>query len=136
MNDSRQCTAHLSDGSGQRCKKAAISGGAVCGTHGGGAPQVKHSARQRLLDAADPAAARLVRALESADERAAIRAAQVILDRAGLGPKSAVELSGPDGRPIETQETAWMEYCTIEEKRTVVAIIDRAMARAKEQAAR
>ena len=37
-------------------------------------------------------------------------------------------------RVVETQETAWMEYCTIEERRRVVEIIDRAMARANVKA--
>ena len=91
MDDSRRCTAHLTDGSGERCRKAAICGGTVCATHGGSAPQVKRSARERLLEAADPAAARLVRALESEDDRTAIRAAQIILDRAGLHPRQPAD---------------------------------------------
>jgi len=45
--------------------------------------------------AADPAAARLGRALESDDERSAIRAAQIILGRTGLGPAAAVEVTMP-----------------------------------------
>lgn len=101
MKDSRRCKAHLTDGSGRRCMKAAIQGGTVCGSHGGGAPQVKQSARARLLEAAAPAAARLVKALGSEDERAAIQAAKLILDRAGLHPAQTVELTGPDGKPIE-----------------------------------
>ena len=129
MDDSRRCTAHLTDGSGERCRKAAISGGTVCATHGGGAPQVKRSARERLLEAADPAAARLVRALESEDERAAIRAAQIILDRAGLHPTQAVELTGKDGGPIQPQNSPWVEFCTLEEMQTLLAIAERATAR-------
>jgi len=130
MDDSRRCTAHLTDGSGERCLKAAICGGTVCATHGGSAPQVKRSARERLLEAADPAAARLVRALESEDDRAAIRAAQIILDRAGLHPTQAVELMGKDGRPLQAQEPSpWLEYCTLEEKRALLEIAERATER-------
>lgn len=122
-------TARISDGSRQ-CERWAIKGSTVCATHGGRAPQVKKSARERLLEAADPAAARLVKALESEDERAAIKAAQLILDRAGLGPRSAVEMSGPDGKPIEDQEgTLWFEYCTLKEKEMIHEI----MLKAKER---
>jgi hypothetical protein len=130
MDDSRRCTAHLTDGSGTRCRKAAISGGTVCASHGGSAPQVKRSARERLLEAADPAAARLVRALESEDERAAIRAAQIILDRAGLHPTQAVELTGKDGRPVQ-EGVHWLQHCTLEEKRAILEIAERATARMK-----
>lgn len=129
MDDERRCTAHLTDGSGERCRKAAILGGVVCGTHGGSAPQVKRSARERLLEAADPAAARLVRALESEDERAAIRAAQIILDRAGLHPTQGVELTGKDGRPLQREEPPWLEYLTLEEKKAMLEIMERGVAR-------
>jgi hypothetical protein len=122
MDDERRCTAHLTDGSGTRCRKAAISGGTVCATHGGSAPQVKRSARERLLEAADPAAARLVRALESEDERAAIRAAQIILDRAGHHPTQAVELSGPGGGPIE-QPIPWRQV-SLDLRRALLAQIE------------
>lgn len=47
--DDRKCTAQTKRG---RCKKWAIRGGSVCQTHGGGAPQVKAKAKERLLIAA------------------------------------------------------------------------------------
>ena len=53
MDDARRCTAK-SSWSKQRCKKAAILGGTVCHTHGGGAPQVKRKAKERLEDLIDP----------------------------------------------------------------------------------
>ena len=89
MDDSRRCTAHKKDGN--RCKKAAILGGTVCGTHGGGAPQVRNKARQRIMDAADPAAARMVELMASLDERISLAASRDLLDRAGH--KAPTEIS-------------------------------------------
>ena len=48
--------------------------------------------------------------------------------------KRAIEHSPPDKRSTETQETVWMEYCTVEEKRRVVEILERAMSRANVKA--
>jgi hypothetical protein len=52
MKDERRCTA--TNRSGQRCRKAAILGGTVCRNQGGGAPQVKQKAAERLADLIDP----------------------------------------------------------------------------------
>lgn len=71
-----------------RCKQFAVPGALVCFYHGGEAPQVKKVARERLLEAADPAAARLVELLESDDEQVALRAATALLDRSGHGPQT------------------------------------------------
>jgi hypothetical protein len=63
--------------------------------HGGAAPQVKRAARERLLAGADPAAARLVELLESADPHVQVRAAIALLDRAGYGPSATqVQVDG------------------------------------------
>lgn len=43
-----RCTAK-SKQSGQRCKNWAINGGTVCRKHGGGAPQVKDKAKERVV---------------------------------------------------------------------------------------
>jgi hypothetical protein len=69
-----------------RCRKPAIPGALVCEIHGGKAPQVKRKARERLLEAADPASAKLRELLDSDDEAVALRAATAILDRSGNGP--------------------------------------------------
>lgn len=51
MDDSRRCTA-TAKSTGERCRKAAIRGGTVCGTHGGSAPQTKAAAQRRLEEQA------------------------------------------------------------------------------------
>jgi len=98
-----QCTANSSQ-SGQRCRKEAIKGATVCRNHGGSAPQVRAKAAQRLLEAADPAAAYLVSLVrdKSAAHNDRKGAAIAILDRAGLSVKQVIEHSGPDGGAIET----------------------------------
>lgn len=48
----RQCTA--TNRQGNRCGKPPILGAAVCKMHGGGSPQVKRKAQERLLDIIDP----------------------------------------------------------------------------------
>ncbi len=98
MDDARRCTAK-SVRSGQRCKKAAILGGVVCQTHGGGAPQVKRAARERLNDLIDPAINELGRRVEDSENPAlALRAAQDILDRAGYKSPEKVELNTTVGK--------------------------------------
>lgn len=88
-----RCTAHLTDGSGRRCKKNAILGGNVCGTHGGSAPQVRAKAHLRLLAASDRVAGALVAIAMDKKQPAAARvqACRDILDRAGLKRTEVVE---------------------------------------------
>lgn len=79
----RQCTA--TNRQGERCKRYPIPGGTVCTNHGGGAPQVKRRAQQRLLDAIDPAISVLIEEMHSAAKSAdRQKAANSILDRAGI----------------------------------------------------
>lgn len=49
----RQCTAH-SKQTKKRCLRPPILGGTVCRYHGGGCPQVKRKAAERLADLIDP----------------------------------------------------------------------------------
>jgi hypothetical protein len=100
MNESRRCTAHSSQ-TGERCKRSAIRGGSVCASHGGRAPQVKKSAKERLAELIEPALDGLHTALKSGEIPSIVKAAQVVLDRTGFHPTKAVEMSGKDGGPIE-----------------------------------
>src|SRR5262245_21828672 len=61
-----RCTA-TSKQSGQRCKRAPIPGGAVCVMHGGGAPQVKLKAQERLAAYQDKAIDRLFQLVEQTE---------------------------------------------------------------------
>lgn len=45
-----RCSA-TAKATGERCRRHAIAGAAVCVKHGAGAPQVARQARRRLLDA-------------------------------------------------------------------------------------
>lgn len=104
VDTSRQCTAHLRDGSGKRCRKPAVLGTTVCASHGGAAPQVKRSAKQKLAELIEPALAGLRIALESNEISSIIKAAQIVLDRTGFHPSQAIELTGKDGNPIQVQQ--------------------------------
>lgn len=71
---------------GKRCTRPAIPGGTVCRYHGGAAPQVQKKAALRLLELVDPAVATLARVMASPTAKDAdkIRAAENVLDRAGV----------------------------------------------------
>jgi hypothetical protein len=96
----RQCTA--TNRAGERCRRQPIAGGDVCILHGGAAPQVQRSARQRLLAGADLAIDYLLNLLtpkppcehcgrSDADrDPVVVRACQLVLDRAGFHPTLAV----------------------------------------------
>ena len=76
----------------------AARGANVCRVHGGSAPQVKRAAQRRLQQAADALTARLLGfALDQGvPDAIALQAVRDALDRAGLSPKTAVEIEvGP-----------------------------------------
>ena len=80
MNDSRRCKAKCK-ASGSQCKKSAILGGNVCQKHGGGSPQVKAKAAERLADLIDPD-----RALREAARLAYSDLGEVLNDEGNLRP--------------------------------------------------
>lgn len=101
-----KCRAH--NRSRNPCGKDREPGAAVCRMHGGAAPQVIARAKQRLLEALDPAAAELVRIARGQSKRTVVtkdgeevevgpshavqvRAIEAIMDRAGLPAKTEIE---------------------------------------------
>ncbi|WP_162564294.1 MULTISPECIES: hypothetical protein [Microbacterium] len=93
-----RCTAHKR-GSGERCKLPAIKGGTVCRRHGGSAPQVIKSARERFNDAVDPAINLMHKQLERAEKGELTVAEEqnlmkMIFDRTGFVPGKTVNIDG------------------------------------------
>ncbi len=98
----KRCTAHSSR-TGKPCKGFRVPGATVCKMHGGSAPQVKAKARQRLEEAADRMAKRVLGMAENDDipPAVALAAAKDALDRAGLRPPTQVEV-GVSPQPWES----------------------------------
>lgn len=103
MSDERRCTAHVSNGT-RRCRAKAIRGGTVCNKHGGSAPQVKAAARRRLEAMVEPAIDALRKALADDDTWAMLKAAQMILDRAGYMKASRTEIVEEEARVAQIEQ--------------------------------
>lgn len=102
MSEDRRCTAMKSNRSG-RCSNSAMKFQTTCRNHGGLAPQSLAKARERMAEAADPIAAKLVRtALDEGtscphcgrgpDAAVATRAGFGLLDRVGIGEISTLRV--------------------------------------------
>lgn len=120
----QRCTAHVSDGSRQ-CERWAINGSTVCATHGGQAPQVKKSARERLAELVEPALEGLHTALKSGEIPSIVKAAQIVLDRTGFHPSKAIELTGEFVGPVEVVPAERLELLSVEEKVVLVELLER-----------
>ena len=88
-----RCTAR-SKRTGERCRLPSMLGGNVCRSHGGAAPQTRAKAQRRLQQAADVLVQRLLSfALDGrVADPVALAAIRDALDRAGLNPKTAIEI--------------------------------------------
>lgn len=86
---------------GERCGNPAIHGGTVCRFHGGGTPSVKARANLRLLELVDPSIARLARVVATGKDDDAIRAANSILDRAGIVRRTDIDPAAATALLIE-----------------------------------
>jgi hypothetical protein len=71
---------------GEPCKNPPMNGSSVCRMHGGAAPQVRRRAQQRILEASDKAAYRLVQMMQDKTIPPAVQlaAARDLLDRANV----------------------------------------------------
>lgn len=89
LMDAKRCTAK-SKQSGQRCKRSPHPGAKVCVIHGGGAPQVKQAAMERLRALQHPAVDALQWLITQRDfPSAAMSAARDVMDRTeGKAPES------------------------------------------------
>lgn len=97
-NQRRRCSA-TSKQTGNQCRRYPVPGAAVCCMHGGKAPQVQRTARQRIASLVDPAIDTLAELLKSqVQPRVALGAAKDVLDRAGVGrePQPPMTLSEAD----------------------------------------
>jgi hypothetical protein len=92
MHADTHCTARRRNG--EPCRNWAMLGTNVCRMHGGAAPQVRRRAQQRILEASDKAAARLVELMQDAKVPYAVQlaAARDLLDRAQLAGKQEIEM--------------------------------------------
>ena len=79
-----RCNGHLVNGG--RCKREAEPGSVACRLHGGGAPQVRKRAAERLIMSADHVSQKLLEWLDDPEVPYRVRAeiARDMLDRAGL----------------------------------------------------
>ena len=77
---------------GQPCVRYAIPGGFFCIRHGGNTKEARDAAKMRLLALVEPALKALNRAMASGDLSVATKAASVLLDRAGFGPKATLAI--------------------------------------------
>lgn len=92
MHADTRCTARRRNG--EPCRNWAMLGTNVCRMHGGAAPQVRRRAQQRILEASDKAAARLVEIMQDPKVPYAVQlaAARDLLDRAQLAGKQEIEM--------------------------------------------
>ncbi len=95
------CTAK-SKRTGKPCTMPAMAGGYVCHMHGGKAPQVQASARERLMGL-QPKAIQTLDSLLSRDEFPTVQlgAAKDVLDRTEGKAAETVQHTGADKGPIE-----------------------------------
>ncbi len=95
-----RCSARTK-ATGQPCRQLAIKGATVCKMHGGMAPQVLASARERLM-ALQPLAIQTMHNLMNRDEYPTVQlgAARDVLDRTEGKPVESVSLTGANNGPL------------------------------------
>jgi hypothetical protein len=108
-----QCSA--TNRRGERCELAKMPGATVCHFHGAKAPQVIRAAKERLIRGADYAIDCILDIIKVRppcptcqrvdDPKVQLRASQVLLDRAGLGPTSTIEIDDKNAK-----DQAWAKW--------------------------
>ncbi len=68
-----------------------------------GRPKMDPALRQKLKEAVGPALERAISLIGSQDENIALKAVNLVLDRALGKPAQALEHSGPDGEAIQIE---------------------------------
>lgn len=88
----QKCSARTR--AGNPCRRSPVKGATVCRAHGGGAPQVKAKAAQRLAEMTMPMLARLYKIANDDSMPPAVQLAAVrdVLDRAGIREAITVDL--------------------------------------------
>ena len=69
-----------------------------------GRPKLDPAVRDLARAASVPAIERAIRLLEDSDPNVALKAINVVLDRAWGKPVQATEISGPDGEALEVRD--------------------------------
>jgi hypothetical protein len=107
------CTAHRQDG--QPCRAAAIRGARVCKVHGGMAGHVREAARLRLERLVEPSIGTLREImLRGESHTVRLKAAESILDRAGIVAEQKIEL--------DNQVTITVSYEDVELAKHIVDV--------------
>jgi len=143
VKPSPQCVHVKRNGqfAGQRCRNTPILGATVCVSHGGNADHIRKAAAARMVESLPRVVERINEMLEDSadahpcpfckrgmprDESTVLRAAQLICDRAGLGPTSKLELS-------QSNDDKWLEFCKPDEAELIGDIMARALDRMRDE---
>jgi hypothetical protein len=124
----RKCNGTTRDGT--PCAHQPMVGATVCRWHGGHTPLVQVNAKKRLMAYVEPALLVLAEAMEKADWPVAVRAALGLLDRAGLGPQSTLNVVDESRPDLEIMTEDALE----KRAQTVLAMMKERKARAAEVA--
>jgi hypothetical protein len=113
---------------GEQCRRHPMPGTNVCSMHGGKAPQVLRAAKERLIRGAEHAIDCVLDIIKARpacptcqradDPRMQLRASQILLDRAGLGPTSTSEVDDKNAR-----DQAWARWLNDEQLDTIATWI-------------
>jgi hypothetical protein len=74
-----------------------------------GRPKLDPAVRDLARAASVPAIERAIRLLEDSDPNVALKAINVVLDRAWGKPVQATEISGPDGEALEVRDVSHLD---------------------------